>query len=127
METDGGDVVYFIHYPLQVIRRAIRDLHEYLASERRQIREAAQLLKGHPELNNRQAALVYEFLKNRDYPITIAQFAGQYRVTHQTARNDLLDLAEKSFVTKSKVKNKLVFWPAEHLKARVAKMQRKDE
>ena len=53
-ETDGGDLTYFNHYHLQVVIRAIDDLHEYLEGQQRQLNEADRLLERFTDLNYRQ-------------------------------------------------------------------------
>jgi len=114
-ETDEGDVTYFLHYHLRVIIRAIKELHEYLDRQQDQLRRATAMLKDFPDLNHRQAALLYNAVKHPSRGYTIQQHAGHHGVVKATARKDLLDLESRGLLKKEKHKRQLVFFPVEEL------------
>jgi len=115
VETDRGDVTYFIHYHLRVIIRAIRELQNYLLRQQRELREAVRLVEGYPGLNHRQSSLLFDALKHPEEPYTIREHQGTHHVTYATARSDLLALEERGFFQKVKQGRKLVFYPVNDL------------
>ncbi|MBN2021689.1 MAG: Fic family protein [Pirellulales bacterium] len=114
-ESDGGDVTYFIHYNLHVIIRAIRELQEYLSRQQARISEAARLLRGKPDLNHRQKALISHALGHPDCIYTIQEHRSSHGVCYATARADLLELVENGYLALVGRKNKLRFSPHEEL------------
>lgn len=97
-ETDANDVTYFIVHQMDVIRKAIDDLHAYLAEKSQQQRETAETLqksglKG--LLNFRQMSLIRNALKNPGAEYTIKSHQTSHGVAYQTARTDLLDLSDR--------------------------------
>lgn len=108
-ETDDNDVTYFVIYQLQVIERAIRSLHDYLARKVDETKEIERLLHGSPELNHRQIAVVGKALRDPSQSFTIAAHMHLHGVVYQSARTDLLRLAELGLFTKVKAGNAFVF------------------
>lgn len=112
-ETDGNDVTYFIIHQLEVIKRAIQDLHDYLAEKSNQLREAESVLENSPlrgELNHRQLSLLRNALKNPGAEYTFVSHQSSHGITYQTARTDLLKLSDHfAILKKYKVGKKDVF------------------
>ncbi len=98
VETDEGDVTYFLLHQLHVVERAIMALHQYLEAKEKEVRETERLLRSSPlaigVLNHRQLALLNHALKHRGFTYSFASHARSHRVTYQTARTDLLALVE---------------------------------
>ena len=114
-ETDDNDVTYFLDYNLRVILRSIRALHSYLARKAREMHNVQQLLDGSAlvaMLNHRQTALLISMRKHPDQVYTIASHRRSHKVTYQTARTDLLGLADLRLVTLAKHGRTFVFSPA---------------
>jgi Fic family protein len=109
VETDDNDLTYFIIYQLEVIERAIKSLHEYLARKVAETRDIEVLVHGSPQLNHRQLLIVGDALRDPSEVFTINAQSRRNRVTYQTARTDLLSLEVLGLLTKSRVGNKFVF------------------
>ena len=96
-EIDDNDVTYFLDYHLQVILRSIRKLHAYLARKAQEMRDVQRLLDRLAPagvLNYRQIALMQHMHKHPGMSYTIESHRRSHNVTYQTARTDLLKLAE---------------------------------
>ncbi len=108
-ETDENDLTYFILSQLDVIHRAFGELREYLDRKTREIRETESLLRSSASFNHRQLALLGHGLRHPGMRYTIGSHQTSHDVTYQTARTDLLDLAAKGLLVKSKVGKRFVF------------------
>lgn len=120
-ETDDRDTTYFIVYQLQVIERASDELHSYLGRKAKEIGDVERLIRaGSAEFNHRQLALLSHAIRHPDQIYTFQTHAASHGVTHETARNDLLPLAEKGLFLRHRVGRRHTFTPdprlADHLK-----------
>ena len=96
-ETDTNDLTYFIVHQLDIIKSAIKDLHVYLAKKAQQQRETQTALKNsalNGALNFRQVSLLQNALENPGAEYTIKSHQTSHGVSYQTARTDLLELAD---------------------------------
>ena len=118
VETDGGDVTYFVLYQLEVIARALRSLDEYLKRKQEEQRRAERLLRDSPHLNERQIVLVSDAMRDPDAWFTIQAQQRRHRVTYATARADLLGLEALGLFSKTRAGRKFVFRPSADLAAR---------
>lgn len=124
-ETDGNDVTYFIDYNLRVILRSIGQLHEYLARKAREISEVQRLLNETAlvsVLNYRQMALIVSMRKNPERTYTIQSHHISHNVTYQTARSDLLKLAELGLVQMTKHGRSFIFQLCDDFDKRLKEM-----
>lgn len=116
-ETDDNDGTYFILYHLEVIQKAIQALHDYLKRKMREQRSAESLLREAPgladQLNYRQVALLSHALRHPDHGYTVQSHKHSHRITTQTARTDLVKLAELGLLEQRKRGRAFVFyaWP----------------
>jgi Fic family protein len=101
-ETDSNDLTYFLDYQLTVILRAIDELQEYLGEKVKQIRRVEALLKRSAQLNHRQLALLSNALRRPGARYTIKSHQRSHNVVYETARTDLLELADKELLTADK-------------------------
>lgn len=99
-ETDEGDTTYFLIHQLRVIEQAIDDLDRYLQRKIAEQTEMKTMLHSIEDLNGRQLVLLTHAAKNPDHSYTFAGHARSNRVTHETARADLGDLAERGFLVR---------------------------
>ena len=111
-EIDDNDVTYFLDYNLRVILRSIRQLHDYLARKAREMRDIQRLLGGSllaSMLNYRQRALLAHMSRHPDASYMIESHRRSHNVTYQTARTDLIKLAELGLVESAKRGRTFVF------------------
>jgi len=118
-ETDEGDTTYFLLYQLQVIERAIEELHSYLRRKIGEVKEVEELIHGGDGFNHRQLALLSDALRHPDRSYSFGAHAEIHRVTHETARSDLSRLAERGLLTRRSVGREYVFEPVSHLPERL--------
>ena len=125
-ETDENDTTYFLIHQLEVIRKAITGLHEYLARKVAEQRSTERLLVGSGKLrnrlNHRQLALLTHALK---YPGEVYKIEGHQRshaVVYQTARADLLGLHELGLLGKQKIGKSFLFEAPVNLRETIAKL-----
>jgi Fic family protein len=121
-ETDDNDVTYFILHQLEVILKAIQDLFAYLEKKSNEMQSLESLVKRSSKLkealNYRQMAALSRAVKNADSVFTVESHRGAHNVTYDTARTDLLKMAEIGVLTKSKIGRAFVFRPAKNLSKR---------
>lgn len=103
-ETDGRDTTYFLVYQLEVIERAVKELHSYLNRKANEIRDVEALMKGSPDFNHRQLALLGHALRMPDQTYTFRSHSQSHGVTHETARNDLLPLVDRGLLQRRRVR-----------------------
>jgi Fic family protein len=101
-ETDGGDTTYFLLHQLETIERAVDELHAYLRREAREIRKVERLIEGADGFNHRQLTLLGEAIRDPDASYTYISHASSNRVTHETARHDLLELYDLGLLRRRK-------------------------
>jgi len=118
-ETDDNDLTYFILYHLEVLRRAIEALYEYIDRKTKSLRRLQQKIRMGATFNNRQWSLLDHALKHPNHEYTIEWHRGRHGVVHQTARTDLLELADKRLLEKRKVGRQWRFTPVANLEDRL--------
>jgi Fic family protein len=118
-ETDGGNTTYFLIHQLKAIERAIADLHEYLQRKIAETRDIRSLLEDDGDLNGRQLALLTDAVRHGDGTYSFDSHATSHRVSHETARSDLRQLAERGLLVKRRLGRKHVFAPAPDLPERL--------
>lgn len=119
-ETDDRDATYFIVYQLDVIQRAVEQLHDYLQDKVKDVRDVEALLEGSERFNHRQLALLANALRLPDAVYAFQIHAASHGVTHETARTDLIALAEMGLLVQRRQGRRYTFTPpvdlAEQLK-----------
>ncbi|GAB1413412.1 MAG: hypothetical protein AMXMBFR31_06370 [Candidatus Desulfobacillus denitrificans] len=125
-ETDGGDTTYFVLHQLDIIRKAIAALHDYLARTAEEQRSAARLLATSPtlrnKLNHRQVALLAHALKHPGETYRIDTHQRTHGTAYQTARADLLGLADHGLLESDRSGRALLFVAPGDLKVRIASL-----
>jgi len=118
VESDDRDTTYFVLSQLRVICQAIDDLHDYLQRKVMEVRETERLLRS-SALNHRQVALLSNALRRPDAEYTVRSHQLSHGVVYQTARMDLLHLAERGLLRHRRAGKRFVFRPVEDLQERV--------
>jgi Fic family protein len=128
-ETDSNDTTYFLLHQLNVIEQAIQSLYEYLSRKVAQQQSAENLLRRSGRLsdalNHRQVALLSHALKHPGHVYTVESHRRSHRVTYQTARTDLLKLADFELLEKGKRGRAYVFYAPMDLKNIIETTERK--
>lgn len=104
-ETDDNDTTYFAIHQMEIIRRAIKLLHEFFARVYTQQLDFERMLASSPtlrgKLNHRQIALLTHALKHPGETYIIQGHQKVHGVATQTARTDLLNLADMRLLDKT--------------------------
>lgn len=120
-EQDEGDLTHFFIYHLDVVNRAIRDLHEYLAEKARQLREMNRAIQASPgEYNHRQLALLEHAIKTSSDHYTTRSHALSHHVSGETARQDLMDLEHRGLLERFKIGRQFAWAPVVDVQERLS-------
>ncbi|HEV3047989.1 MAG TPA: Fic family protein [Solirubrobacteraceae bacterium] len=118
-ETDERDTTYFVAYQLDVIERAVEQLHGYLRQKIKDVRDVQELLESSGQFNHRQLALLANALRVPDASYSFQAHAASHGVTHETARTDLLALVEMGFLERRRQGRRYAFTPPTDLAERL--------
>jgi Fic family protein len=121
-ETDDNDLTYFLLYHLEVLRRAIKQLHDYVVRRTERIQAVERRMRSAQVLNHRQQALISHALRHTGHHYTMQSHRMSHNVAHQTARTDLLDLARRGLMTKEKIGRQWHFTPVPNLARTLAEV-----
>lgn len=122
-ETDDNDLTYFVLYHLDVIRESLDTLKRFIAKKADDVRSLDGILHvAADRFNHRQRELLSHALRHPSEVYTIAGHQARQAVVYQTARTDLLSLAEAGLLTKSEAGKKLVFRPVRDLEKRLRRL-----
>jgi Fic family protein len=108
-ETDDRDTTYFLLHQLDVIRRAVEELRDYLERKVKEVRDVETLMKDADELNHRQLALLSDAIRHPHSTYTYRSHAASHKVAEETARSDLLHLLNQGLLQRRKAGHKHVF------------------
>jgi len=118
-ETDDNDLTYFLVYNLEVLKRALASLEEYLERKIQEVQEVEALVRGDSGLNHRQRALLGDALRDAHARYTIHGHQIAHGVVYQTARTDLLELVDRGLLEQHRGGKAFVFVPSGDLGARL--------
>jgi Fic family protein len=121
-ETDDGDTTYFLLQQLDVIERAIDELHRYLHRKVDEVRKVERLVRGTGGFNHRQLDLLSDAVRDPGRVYTFGGHATSHAVTHETARTDLRDLAARGLLETERVGRVYRFRPAADLAERLERL-----
>ncbi|HEY3855242.1 MAG TPA: Fic family protein [Verrucomicrobiae bacterium] len=108
-ETDDNDLTYFIIHQTEIIRKSLKELHNYVERKASETRACLDALEKYPELNHRQHALVGHALRHPGFIYNIGSHQKRQGITYATARSDLLKLAQSKLFEQKKVGRRFVF------------------
>ena len=123
-ETDDNDLTYFVISQSKVIRRAISELHRYIDRKTTELRDVESHLRALDHFNHRQTALIRHALKHPGFRYTIIGHQESHKIAYQTARTDLLHLADKGILEQRKRGREFTFIAPADLGDRMLKLER---
>ena len=124
-ETDENDLTHFIVAQAQVIRRAIKELHSYIARKTLEMREIEVSMRALDLFNHRQVDLIRHAMKHPGQRYTILGHVNSQNIAYQTARSDLIDLKERGVLEIKKGKGKqMLFVAPNDLGERMARLEK---
>ena len=113
-------MTYFYLYHLQVLHRAIDDLHSYLARKVEEVRELRSRLRQDIEpFNSRQLALLHNALRRPGAMYSVQSHSVSHRISDETARKDLVELEKNGLLEKQRVGKRFVYRPAADIAHRI--------
>ena len=123
-ETDDNDLSYFVIHQLDVIQRAVKELHSYIRKKTAALHALENTLRGVTELNHRQQTLIGHALRHPQQRYTFRSHQMSHNVVYQTARTDLLDLEHRGLLRSRKVGKTWTFTPAPNLESKLARFDK---
>jgi Fic family protein len=121
-ETDDNDLTYFILHQIEVIRRALDELHNYIETKATQLKAIERELRSMVLFNHRQREIVSHALRHPHHQYTIEGHKRSHNIVYQTARTDLLSLKERGILDAWKVGKTWYFTPVSDLEAKLKKL-----
>jgi len=121
-ETDDNDLTYFMLHQIDVIRRALDELHTYIASKAAQLKAMGQELRSMVLFNHRQRELLSHALRHPHHRYTIEGHKRSHNIVYQTARTDLLNLKERGILEARKVGRTWYFTPASDIEVKLREL-----
>jgi Fic family protein len=126
VETDEGDVTYFLVHQLHAIRTATDELVRFIRRKQKQVRDTEALLRDASGLNHRQVALLSHALRHVEAQYTLHSHGMSHNVAYATARADLLGLVSAGLLVKHRNGKTFVFRPVQHLDVGIARWRRQN-
>lgn len=108
-EYDEMDLTYFILYNIRCIENAREDLLSYITDKQSDQKTTTAIIKAIRDINQRQAEILREMMERSEEFFTIREIVETYGVVYQTARNDLLYLADLGYITREKRGREFMF------------------
>ncbi len=125
-ESGEGDTTYFLIHQLQTIRKAVDELHAFLARRKKEQRDLERLIAPASDrgalLNHRQRAILAHAIRHAGASYRIAEHQRIHGITYQTARTDLLELVDLGLLDQRREGKAFVFIAPIDLKRRIGSL-----
>jgi Fic family protein len=108
-EYDEMDLTYFILYNLSCVDEARKDLLKYLEEKQTEQNATKGIIKKIRDINQREGDILRYMMEHSDEYFTIREVMQTYDTVYETARTDLLHLADLGFLIKEKRGREFVF------------------
>ena len=113
-EDDDLDLSYFINYKIKLACKSIEDFFLYLKKKEEEQRMLKKDIIGAKDLNSRQMEILNLIKKNPSTRLTVDEHRIKNKISYETARGDLLEMAKKGFIDKLSQGNKFIFIKAKN-------------
>jgi Fic family protein len=110
-EYDENDLTYFVLYNIKAIKAALDDLKKYIQAKQQEKQKVLALIR-HTDFNDRQIVLIKDILQDKNQYFTVKQIESRFKVSNQTARNDLTGLVEKGILEQKVTGKRVQFFAA---------------
>lgn len=120
-EHDSNDLTYFIHFNIDVIMEAVEELKTHIQNEKEKNLKIRDEIINYPDLNIRQTHIIQYLISNPLEILTIKYHQKMNKLAYQTARTDLLELAEKNWLKATKKGKTLYFSAVGNLREKIGK------
>lgn len=120
-ETDDFDLTYFLTYKARIIRRARRDLSDYISRKQAEMKAAREVFESDRRLNHRQRDVILRMVRNPNTTMNVQAHQARHNIAYGTARTDLLDLVTWKYLIKFEVGNRFEFASGKKLLAAAEK------
>ena len=120
VETDSGDLTYFLIHQVGVLEQAFDGLARYVDETLERTRAAERVAGNLPGLNHRQRALLGHALRNPGARYTYRSHATSHGVVRQTARTDLFALMNQGLLDRGQEGRQVTFIAPEDLTTRLS-------
>ncbi len=118
-ETDDNDLTYFLLYHLEIMEKAVDQLHRYIREKMAGLKSLERELRGIQYLNHRQRSVVSHAIRHPDGRYTIESHRISHDVVYETARSDLHDLVDRNLLDARKSGRTWTFSPAHDLESKL--------
>ncbi len=118
-ESDENDLTYFLVYHAGVVERAIEALQQDIERSAQQLKVVEADLAGLTDLNHRQRDLIAHALRHPNQNYSIEYHRSSHGVVYETARKDLMQLADRGLLKKHKAGKTWRFTPPPDLERRL--------
>jgi Fic family protein len=108
-EYDEMDLTYFILYNLSCTDEARKDLLKYLEKKQGEQNATKAIIKKIKGISQREGDILRSMMEHRDQYFTIREIMQMYDTVYETARTDLLHLADLGYVTREKRGREFIF------------------
>jgi Fic family protein len=122
-ETDENDLTHFIVYHVDVLRRALLALDEYIEEKTQHLEAVEKQMRGAVLLNHRQRALISHALRHPHALYNTEGHKLSHGVSYQTARNDLMNLMESGLLRVMKSGRTWYFTPESDIEERLSQLR----
>jgi Fic family protein len=108
-EYDEMDLTYFLLYNLSCINDAKKDLMQYLEEKQTEQIATKSIIRKIPDISPREGDIFRTMMEQSDEYFTIREIMQQYNTVYETARTDLLHLADLGYIIKEKRGKEFIF------------------
>ena len=114
VETDDGDLTYFLLHQTEAILRALDEFSSYVRKKEQTIHDVESLLDG-CNLALRQKTIVARAIRNPGVSFSIADCQRICGVSYATARSEMIQLQQAGLMDMRKQGNAFVYYPIPNL------------